>query len=130
MSNPAPAAGHIGIQNIIEVIQAGGAMSREAIKIKKNGVASAVTDIITLIPTLKAAAADIGDVKAEAQDIDAAEAEQLAKVVAMELKQTLLDAGVDPNSKFVKSLDKLGMILPRAVAMAQNGKEIYEIANS
>jgi isocitrate lyase len=129
MSNPAP-VGHIGIQNIIEVIQAGGAMSREAIKIKKEGVASAITDIITLIPTLKAAAGDASQIPAEAKDIDPQEAEQLAAVISAEIKQTLIAAGVDPSSNFMKALSKSQLIIPRAVDMAQKGKEIYEILHS
>lgn len=127
MSNPAPAK--IGISALKDSMNAVFDLVDEGFKIKKSGVQSAAGDIFGLYSSLSKVYAEKGDVGPQAKDLDAAEIQELATLFSTRFSQTLVLAGLDPNSDAGKKL----AALPRALALAQHvyaeGKEIYAIAS-
>ena len=90
------------------------------------GVKSAMGDIFALYAKVESAWDGSELIPGEAQDIDEAEAAELAQLFAERMGGVFIAAGVATDSRLMKSF----RVLPRAMALAHHnyieGKAIYE----
>lgn len=115
-----------GIKELSEALNATFDIADEGLKIRKSGVQSAMGDIFALYSSVQAGVSGGDQIAAEAEDLDDAEVQELAKLVATRLNQTLLNAGVKPDSRAAKTLAQFPRILSLAEHNYVESKAIYE----
>lgn len=119
-----------GIKETKEAIAAAFDVAEEGMKIKKSGVASAMTDVFKMYETLQAGWDGKDQIVGELKDLDQLEIQELTTLIQARTLSLLLAAGMDPNSKAAKILRNL----PRTARLAQHvyeeGQAIYKDVSS
>lgn len=115
-----------GIKELTEALNAAFDLAEEGIKIKTQGLQSAMGDIFKLYSSITAGATGAADIKTEAADLDAVEIQALAKLVFERTAKLLVLAGLAQDSKAFKALQAAPEVLEFAAEIYTKGKPIYE----
>lgn len=117
---------NVGVKETIEVINAGFDVAIAGLKLKNNGLAGGLADMLPLYNELKTAWDGKDQIKAELNDLDAQEIEQVVTAINQGTMKLLLAMGLDPNSQSGRIVRNL----PRAAALAnmvyREGRAIAE----
>ena len=119
-----------GIKELTEALNAAFDLAEQGIKIKKEGLQSSMGDIFKLYTSISAAATGANDIATEAQDLDAAEIQEITKLIFARTNKLLILAGIAENSKAAKALKAAPKALALAAEVYEKGKDIYGELNA